>query len=202
VKAYAHDLRDLFSFLDVRGLEWSALRLEDVGRFVEWLRVPAAARGDAVALLPWVDGHVSVATVNRKLSAVASFYEFHSRHGVDLADLLTRWRPGGRGGSWQPFLAHLGQRPERHRAVSLRAERRAPTALSAAEMDALIAACDRLRDRFLLSVLRGCGLRIGEALGGTRISTRAAASSPSGPGRTSTVRGPRPGRVTCPPTPG
>jgi integrase len=139
--------------------------LEDVGRFVEWLRVPAAARGDAVALLPWVDGHVSVATVNRKLSAVASFYEFHSRHGVDLADLLTRWRPGGRGGSWQPFLAHLGQRPERHRAVSLRAERRAPTALSAAEMDALIAACDRLRDRFLLSVLRGCGLRIGEALG-------------------------------------
>jgi integrase len=32
-------------------------------------------------------------------------------------------------------------------------------------MDALIAACDRLRDRFLLSVLRGCGLRIGEALG-------------------------------------
>jgi integrase/recombinase XerD len=165
VKAYAHDLRDLFAFLDVRGLEWSALRLEDVGRFVEWLRVPSAARSGAVALLPWVDGHVSAATLNRKLSAVASFYEFHSRHGVDLASLLTRWRPGGRGGSWQPFLAHLGQRQERHRTVSLRAERRAATALPAAEMDVLVAACDRLRDRFLLSVLRCCGLRIGEALG-------------------------------------
>jgi hypothetical protein len=30
---------------------------------------------------------------------------------------------------------------------------------------ALIDACVRLRDRFLLSVLRGCGLRVGEALG-------------------------------------
>jgi integrase/recombinase XerD len=165
VKAYAHDLRDLFAFLDVRGLDWSALQLEDLGRFVEWLRVPATGRSDAVALLPWVDGHVSAATVNRKLSAVASFYEFHSRHGVELADLLTRWRPGGRGGSWQPFLAHLGHRQERHRTVSLRAERRAARALPAAEMDALVAACDRLRDRFLLSVLRCCGLRIGEALG-------------------------------------
>lgn len=184
VKAHAHDLRDLIAFLDVRGLDWFALRLEDLGRFVEWLRVPAAARSDAVALLPWVDGHVSVATVNRKLSAVASFYEFHSRHGVELADLLAR-RPGRRGGSWQPFLAHLGQRPERHRTISLRAERRAATALPAGEMDAVVAACDRLRDRFLLFVLRGCGLRIGAAWGcGMRTSTRAVSSSPSDLART------------------
>jgi integrase/recombinase XerD len=32
-------------------------------------------------------------------------------------------------------------------------------------MTALMEACTRLRDRFLLGVLRGCGLRIGEALG-------------------------------------
>jgi site-specific recombinase XerD len=32
-------------------------------------------------------------------------------------------------------------------------------------MTTLIQACDRLRDRFLLSLLRGTGLRIGEALG-------------------------------------
>jgi integrase/recombinase XerD len=40
VKAYAHDLRDWFEFLDQRGLEWSRVRLEDVGRFVAWLRLP------------------------------------------------------------------------------------------------------------------------------------------------------------------
>jgi integrase len=128
-------------------------------------RLPAEARDGRVALLPWVEASVTASTVNRKLSALASFYEFHQRHGVGLGDLLTRWHPGRRGGSWQPFLAHLGQRPERHRAISLRAERRSPRELVPAVMTALIEACDRLRDRFLLSLLRATGLRIGEALG-------------------------------------
>ena len=137
----------------------------DLGRFVAWLRLAGDARDGQVTLLPWVQGSVSAVTVNRMLSALASFYEFHQRHGVDVADLLTRWRPGGRGGSWKPFLAHLGSRPERRRAVGLRAERRLPRELAEAEITALIDACARLRDRFLLSVLRGCGLRVGEALG-------------------------------------
>jgi site-specific recombinase XerD len=165
VKAYAHDLRDFFAFLESRELDWTRVTLEDVGRFVAWLRLPGEVRGGGVALLPWVEGDLCAATVNRKLSGLASFYEFHQRHGVDLADLLTRWRPGGRGGSWRPFLAHLGPRPERHRAVALRTERRLARELTAVEMTTLIEACARWRDRFLLSLLRGCGLRIGEALG-------------------------------------
>ena len=122
-----------------------------------WLRLAGDARDGQVTLLPWVEGSVSAGTVNRKLSALASFYEFHQRHGVDVADLLTRWRPGGRGGTWKPFLAHLGSRPERRRAVGLRAGRRLPRELAEAEMTTLIDACARLRDRFLLSMLRGCG---------------------------------------------
>jgi integrase/recombinase XerD len=166
VRAYAHDLRDYFDFLDGRGLRWDRVALEDLGRFVAWLRLPVEARADGrVAVLPWVEANLVAATVNRKLSALASFYEFHHRHGLELGELLTRWRPGRRGGSWQPFLAHLGARPERHRAISLRAERRVPRELSQTEMTALIGACDRLRDKFLLSLLKGTGLRIGEALG-------------------------------------
>ncbi|MGH3971451.1 MAG: site-specific integrase, partial [Mycobacterium sp.] len=165
VRAYAHDLRDYFEFMEGVGLHWDRVALEDLGRFVVWLRLPGEARDGRVAILPWVDANLTAATVNRKLSALASFYDFHQRHGVALGDLLTRWRPGRRGGSWQPFLAHLGARPERHRAISLRAERRPARELSQTEMTALIGACDRLRDRFLLSLLRGTGLRIGEALG-------------------------------------
>jgi len=165
VRAYAHDLRDFFAFLDSRGLAWDAVTLEQVGRFVAWLRLDERARDADVVMLPWVDGMLTAASVNRKLSALASFYEFHHRHGVDLAELLTRWKPGGRGGSWRPFLAHLGDKPERHRAIALRAGRRLPGELSRAEMTKLIDACDRLRDRFLLSLLAGTGLRIGEALG-------------------------------------
>ena len=165
VKAYAHDLQDFFVYLASRDLEWSSVALEDLGRFLAWLRLPAAARSGRVAVLPWVEGSLSAQTVNRKLSALASFYEFHQRHGVDVGDLLTRWRPGGRGGSWQPFLAHLGSRPERHRVIALRAEQQAPRALSLADRTTLIDACARLRDRLLLSLLKDTGLRIGEALG-------------------------------------
>lgn len=165
VRAYAHDLRDYFEFLESRKLQWDRVVLEDLGRFVTWLRLPGEARDGRVAVLPWVDPDVCTATVNRKLSALASFYEFHQRHGVDLGELLTRWRPGRRGGSWKPFLAHLGARPERQRTITLRSERRAPRELSQAEMTALIDGCDRLRDKFLLNLLRSTGLRIGEALG-------------------------------------
>jgi site-specific recombinase XerD len=158
VRAYAHDLRDYFEFLRCRDLGWDRVVLEDLGRFVVWLRLPVEARDGRVAMLPWVEANLAAATVNRKLSALASFYEFHQRHGVALGELLTRWRPGRRGGSWQPFLAHLGARPERHRAISLRAQRRVPRELSQTEMTALIGACDRLRDRFLLNLLKSTGL--------------------------------------------
>jgi site-specific recombinase XerD len=165
VRAYAHDLRDFVAFLDSRSTVWEAVSLEDVGGFVAWLRLSRAARSGQLLPLPWVDGDLSAATVNRKLSAVSSFYEFHGRHGAGVGDLLARWRPGGRGGSWRPFLAHLGDRPERRRVIALRSERRLPRELTAVEMSTLIEGCDRLRDRFLLSLLRGTGLRIGEALG-------------------------------------
>lgn len=166
VKAYAHDLRDWFEFLDQRGLVWSQVRLEDVGRFVAWLRLPASARLGNVAALPTVESVCAEATVNRKLSAISAFYEFHQRHGVDLGDLLTTWqRRGTRGGSWRPLLAHLGSRPERSRRIRLRAERRIPDTLDAEQIATIVAACDRLRDQFLFSVLAASGLRIGEALG-------------------------------------
>lgn len=52
--------------------------------------------------------HCSAVTINRKLSAVGSFYTYHHRHGVDCGELLTTIRSGGSAGSWRPFLAHLG----------------------------------------------------------------------------------------------
>ncbi len=67
VKAYAHDLQDFFVYLGSRDLQWSSVALEDVGRFLAWLRLPAEARTGRVALLPWVEGSLSARTVNRKL---------------------------------------------------------------------------------------------------------------------------------------
>lgn len=52
VKAYAHDLRAYFEFLAQVGVVWSAVRLEDLGRFVAWLRLPMVARVGGVTALP------------------------------------------------------------------------------------------------------------------------------------------------------
>jgi len=165
VKAYAHDLKDFFVFLALRSLDWREVRLEDVGEFVAWLRLPPAGRAGKVLVLPSVDAQVGAATVNRKLSAVSSFYQHQARHGVDVGELLVVWKPGGRGG-WKPFLHHISKGlPQPRRAISLRAPRKLPRVLTAAETQAILDACTRLRDRLLFGLLHDTGMRIGEALG-------------------------------------
>lgn len=167
VKAYAHDLKDWFVFLDRRGLDWREVRLEDLGEFVAWLRLPPAGRTGTVALLPSADHHCGARTVNRKLSAVNGLYVFHARHGVDLGDLVTELQPvHGRRTAWKPFLQHLaGGAPERQRTIKLRAPQAHPMLLTAVQVQAILDGCTRLRDRFLFALLWESGIRIGEALG-------------------------------------
>jgi integrase/recombinase XerD len=167
VKAYAHDLKDWFVFLTGQGLDWREVRLEDVARFVAWLRRPVAARDGSIAVLPSVEHHCGESTVNRKLSALSAFYQYASRSGVDLGELLVTWQPAGRrGAAWKPFLHHISKgEPQARHTIALRAPRKLPRVLTLAEMQAILDACDRLRDRFLFGLLHESGIRIGEALG-------------------------------------
>ena len=165
VKAYAHDLKDFWDFLSRRGLDWREARLEDVGEFVAWLRLPPPGRGGTVVVLPSAVPQVSAATINRKLAAVSAFYAYQARNGADVGDLLAAWRPGGRGG-WKPFLHHVSKgMPHRGRAITVSAPQKLPRVLTVAETQAILDACEHLRDRFLLAILWDAGLRIGEALG-------------------------------------
>jgi len=79
VKAYAHHVKDFFVFLAVRGLDWREVRLEDVGEFVAWLALPPELRGGQPGALAPLQPHVRVATVSRKLAALAAFYGHHLR---------------------------------------------------------------------------------------------------------------------------
>jgi site-specific recombinase XerD len=170
VKAYAHDLKDWFSFLGGRGVDWRAVTVEDVAGFVAWLRLPPAARDGRVAVLPTVEHHCTAASVNRKLAALASFCEFCSRHGVALIGVLTAMAPVGRRGSsassFKPFLHHVTKSsPQRRRTVALAAPAPQPRVLTVTQTQAILDACTRLRDRLLFAVLLDAGVRIGEALG-------------------------------------
>lgn len=167
VKAYAHDLKDWFEFLAGRELDWREVRLEDVAGFVAWLRRPSAARNGSVAVLPSAEPQCGEATVNRKLSALSAFYQHAARHGVDLGELLVTWQPAGRRGTaWKPFLHHITKgRPAPRRRVALKAPRKLPRVLTVAEVQSILDACNRLRDRFLFALLYETGMRVGEALG-------------------------------------
>ena len=166
VKAYAHDLKDWFSFLADRGLDWRAVRLADVGEFVAWLRLPLAARDGRVAVLPSVAHHCTESTVNRKLSAVGAFYTYAGRDGVEVGELLTSWQVGGGRGGWRPFLHHISKsEPKPRRVVALRTPKKLPRVLTPVEVQAVLDGCQRLRDRLLFALLYDTGMRIGEALG-------------------------------------
>jgi integrase len=161
VKAYAHGLRLWFDFLEIGRLVWNEVGVEEVSRFVAWLRAPAPN----VIVLDDRSAVRSEATVNRHLAAVFGLYGFHVRLGVDVNDGLISWRRVPRG-SYKPFLHHVtAGRPLATRPVKLRAVRRLPRTLDGAQVTAILAACDRLRDRFLLALLAETGMRIGQALG-------------------------------------
>lgn len=170
VRSYAHDLKDWWGYLSGRDVDWTAVTLEDVAGFVAWLRLPPQARKGLIVVLPTVEHHCVPSSVNRKLAAVTGFYEFHLRHGVEVARLLTVLRhPGGdrsAATSYKPFLHHAAKgRPQRQRAIKLKADRPRPRVLTTAQAQAILDACEHLRDRLLFALLLDTGMRIGEALG-------------------------------------
>jgi integrase/recombinase XerD len=116
-------------------------------------------------VLPSATAHIGASTVNRKLAAVSAFYTYQARNGAEVGDLLAVWKTGGRGG-WKPFLHHMSKgKPYRGRAIALKAPKKLPRILDAAEMQAILDACTRLRDRFVFAVLHETGFRAGEVLG-------------------------------------
>lgn len=166
VKAYAHDLKDFWVFLAVRDLDWRLVRLEDLGEYVAWLRLPPPGRAGVVAVLPSVDPGVAGVTINRKLSALSTFYAHQVRHGVDVGELLTTMAPPGRRGGWKPFLHHISRgAPQPRRTITVRTAKKLPRVLTVVEVQAILDACDHLRDRFLFALLWDSGVRVGEALG-------------------------------------
>ena len=90
VRAYAQGLRWWFEFLELKQVPWDGVGVEDVSRFVAWLRAPA----DNVIVLDLSASRRSEATVNRHLAAVFGFYDL-ARSGGRCNDVSVdlRWGP-------------------------------------------------------------------------------------------------------------
>ena len=81
VRAYAVSLKLWFEFLQAAGTRWDEAGVEDVARFVAWLRAPA----ENVIVLADGSGARRPATVNRYLAGVFGFYDHHARTGLGTA---------------------------------------------------------------------------------------------------------------------
>jgi integrase len=161
VRAYAISLKLWFEFLAVAGLVWDEVGIEDVARFVAWLRAPAAN----VVVLADEAARRRPSSINRYLAGVFGFYDHHARTGVAVASELVAWQRTSRG-SYKPFLHHVTKgKPIPVRPVKLTVPRRRPATLEPEEIVAILAACGHLRDRFLFSLLAETGMRVGQALG-------------------------------------
>jgi site-specific recombinase XerD len=97
VRAYAISLKLWFEFLAGAGLAWDAVGIEDVARFVGWLRAPAPN----VVVLADEAARRRPSSVNRYLAGVFGFYDHHARTGVAVASELVAWRRASRG-SYKP----------------------------------------------------------------------------------------------------
>lgn len=154
VRAYAHHLQAFSTFLRNEERDWIALSLTGLAKFVAWLR-----RTDSAD-----DRPRSNTTINTILAAVGSFYEYQDRMGIETP--ISRSRRFGAKSSYKPLLHHISRNGSLRRAVmQVRAIRRLPQVFSSQEVQSLIDACGRRRDRLLVSLLYESGMRIGQVLG-------------------------------------
>ncbi len=174
VKSYARALALWWQYLQVFGLAWDVVTLQDAGGFLAWLRT---GDGPQVVSIDRRAARFSEATIAARLQAVVSCYRYHQFNGVELGRDLIRL-VHGRGGSYKPMLEHVARRGGRSQAV-IRVRRpggAVPPVLTPGQIERICDACatwdararewrGQLRDRLLWALLEETGLRLGEALG-------------------------------------
>jgi len=154
VRAYAHHLQAFSNFLLDGAHDWKTITLTQLAQFVAWLRRTHVRNSRLLC----------DSTINTILAAVGSFYEYQDRLGIETN--ISRSRRFGAKSSYKPFLHHITKRRSvRHAVIHVRATRRLPQVFRAEQVQKLLDACARRRDRLLLSLLHESGMRIGQALG-------------------------------------
>jgi len=150
VRAYAHDLKVFFSIVRKDPVE---VRPADVLEFVRVQQRPRAGAENVVRISDGGAG-LSAATIKRRLAAVSSLYGY----------LVVRGAVGA-----NPVPRGLPTRKSRHRGGPgvplVRGVRRLPRILEPAEVEALMGALRRERDRAIVQAMLLGGLRRCEVLG-------------------------------------
>lgn len=96
--------------------------------------------------------------MNRKPPTISVFYQ-HATRGLDLGELVTFGDRGAARSGWRPFLHHISKSaPHARRVVTLPTTSKIPRLLTPDEVQAILDACEHLRDRLLFAALYDSGI--------------------------------------------
>lgn len=162
VKAYAYYLKYWWEFLDLKSLDWREIKVSDFEDFAYWLRVGNAT--NVISMQP-VKAIRSEKTVNRSITGINGFYEYHiANKTVDFKQFDRSHMPYGL--RKHGLLTGIAKsKPSRQKLVKLKEPKSFPGCLTDEQVSTLLNGCHRLRDKLIILMLDGTGIRIGELLG-------------------------------------
>jgi integrase/recombinase XerD len=166
LRSYAYSLRQYWEYLTQQHLDWQEVTLDDLSRFVLWLKLPSGS----LKVLPAhpVPQARSNRTINHALTVVQSFYDYYWRLEEierNVKETTTTLLPA-RARRYKSFLHHLtkGSPVEKNILKQKEARRLRPKTITKDQVKLLLDACGNERDRLLVRLLYESAIRVGEAL--------------------------------------
>src|SRR5437588_1688670 len=166
LRSYATALRLYWQYLEQEELDWQQITLDDLARFVLWLKLPSGS----LKVLPAhpVEQARSNRTINDTLTVLRGFYDYHWRMetvSTNMKEKTTASLPA-RTRRYKSFLHHIskGSPVTKNILRQQEARRRYPKTITKDQVQQLLDACSNRRDHVLVRLLYESAMRIGEAL--------------------------------------
>jgi len=163
IRAYAYHLKLFWEYLKEFQLEWTDIGLDELGAFVHWLRFSYPT--NIIPISHEQTARRGETTVNAILASVSTLYDYHERTGTvkHIPMFRTSAYPHKR---YKRFLHHISKgKPIARSTLRLRERARLPATVTREQVQQLIEACPRHRDKFLIALMDETGMRVGQALG-------------------------------------
>ncbi|MFI3238947.1 MAG: tyrosine-type recombinase/integrase, partial [Lachnospiraceae bacterium] len=164
LRLHCFHLKHYFTFLKERNKDYKEANVDDLARFIGWLKNPDIEKRVIPLRLNPVH---KAATINAIVDTVISFYKYHMLHeGSEnylSKKLVTFIKNPSR--DYRSFLHGIApSKPTQSHMLKMPVPKQVVKTIKKEDVVILLEACNNERDYFLLYLLFETGMRIGEAL--------------------------------------